>query len=152
MNQVNKKQPDIPSAYHYILESRCFPIVTTQRRDGLMSSNPVSLAWDGKAVRFSTQKNRMKYINLVNDPRVTLCISDPDNPLCYIEIRGTALLEDDLDRRFINAIAEKYLDLDEYPYDAIGDERVTVTVIPLQISARGISLSEDEVGKPIKTG
>lgn len=152
MNEKNKTTPTIPSAYHYILESRCFPIVTTQRRDGLMSANPVSLAWDGKTVRFSTQKSRMKYINLVNDPRVTLCISDLDDPLCYIEIRGTALLEDDLDRSFINGIAKKYLDLDEYPYDAVGDERVTVTVIPQQISARGISLTNDEDGKPIKTG
>jgi len=152
MGTSSKASLTIPPEYHYILEGRCFPVVVTQREDGLMSANPVSLLWDGSSVRFSTQKARMKYKNLVHDERVTLCIMDPQDPLCYVEIRGTAIIEEDPDREHINAVARKYLDMDEYPYDMPGDERVVVTVVPRQISARGIKLSEAEDGSPVKTG
>jgi PPOX class probable F420-dependent enzyme len=144
--------PTIPPEYHYILEGRCFPVVVTQRRDGLMSANPVSLLWDGETVRFSTQKARMKYKNLMHDERVTLCIMDPADPLCYVEVRGTARIEEDPDRYYINQVARKYLDRDEYPFDKPGDERVIVTVLPQQISARGIQLGVNAQGEPIKTG
>lgn len=146
------KRSEIPATHFPILESACYPIVTTMRHDGLISANPVSMLWDGERVRFSTQKNRMKYKNMVADPRLTLCISSLEDPLYYIEIRGKAEIEDDPDRVFINRVAQKYLDMDEYPYDKPGDQRVTVTVIPEQVSARGIKLERDAEGKPIKTG
>jgi PPOX class probable F420-dependent enzyme len=110
------------------------------------------MLWDGERVRFSTVKTRMKYKNLVADPRLTMCISSLEDPLFYLEIRGRAEIEDDPDRTFINQVAKKYLGRDEYPYDQPGFERVTVTMIPEQVSARGIELTEDEQGKPIKVG
>lgn len=154
MSDAEKKpaRDQIPESHHPILESACYPIVTTMRKDGRLSSNPVSMLWDGQRVRFSTQKSRMKYKNLAHDARLTMCISSLDDPLYYIEIRGRAQMEDDLDRSFINQVAQKYLDRDEYPYDKPGDERVTVTMIPEQVSARGIQLLLDDDGKPVKTG
>jgi PPOX class probable F420-dependent enzyme len=147
-----KNRAEIPTSHHVILESACYPIVTTMRADGRLSSNPVSMLWDGERVRFSTVKTRMKYKNLVADPRLTMCISSLEDPLFYLEIRGRAEIEDDPDRTFINQVAKKYLGRDEYPYDQPGFERVTVTMIPEQVSARGIELTEDEQGKPIKVG
>lgn len=151
---TGKKIPrdQIPETHFPILESTCYPIVCTVRSDGLISSNPVSMLWDGHFIRFSTVKNRMKYKNLVNDPRVTLCIVSLEDPLYYLEVRGRAQLDDDTDRSFINAVARKYLQRDVYPYDKLGEERVTVTVIPEQVSARGITLTEDPQGKPVKLG
>ena len=58
----------------------------------------------------------------------------PDNPLHYLEVRGRAVLEDDIDRRFVNQIARKYMDVDEYPFDPPGAARVTVTITAEQIS------------------
>lgn len=76
----------------------------------------------------------MKYRNLLSDPRITLCISHPDNELHYIEVRGRAELSEDSDRKFVDAIAKKYMGVDAFPYDPPGAERVTVTVICEQIS------------------
>jgi PPOX class probable F420-dependent enzyme len=147
-----KKNNIIPETHYEILESKCYPIVATVRADGMISANPVSMLWDGNLVRFSTVKNRMKYKNMVNDSRLTLCISSVDDPLFYIEIRGRAEMEDDPDRGFINRVAQKYLGREEYPYDNPSDERVTVTIIPDQVSARGIRLIDDDQGKPVKMG
>jgi PPOX class probable F420-dependent enzyme len=124
----------IPESHLDILESKCTAVCCTLRREGMLSANPVSIHWDGEFVRFSTLKDRVKYRNLLADPRIALCITHPEDALHYIEIRGRASVEEDLDRSFVNRIAKKYMDVDEYPFDPPGAERVTVTVHPEQIS------------------
>ena len=134
MARYSKRHVQIPESHTDILESKCSPVVCTIRPDGLISAHPVSIVWDGEFVRFSTSKDRIKYRNLLADPRITMCIIHPDNELHYIELRGRAELQDDLDRSFVNSIARKYMGLDEFPFDPPGTERVTITVIPEQIS------------------
>jgi PPOX class probable F420-dependent enzyme len=134
-----KPTKDIPAEYHDILEAKCFPHVATMRPDGMISNNPICALWDGEYLRFSTTKGRVKYHNMVADDRVALSIPDPKNIWRYIEIRGRVTLEDDVDRSFINQVARKYMDQDEYPFDRPGDERVTATVHPEQVSALGVN-------------
>ena len=43
--------------------------------------------------------------NLEADDRVTLCVVQPGNLNRYVEIRGRAVVEPDVDRAFINQIA-----------------------------------------------
>jgi hypothetical protein len=124
----------IPEACFDILEGKCLAHVATLRGDGRLSINPVALIWDGEHVRFSTRKKMVKYQSLRADPRIALCIPDPANSWRYVEIRGRAALEDDADRQFIDSIARKYMGIERYPFDAPGDERVTVTVHAEQVS------------------
>lgn len=124
----------IPESHYDILESCCYPVVCTMRPDGLMSANPVSMLWDGEFIRFSTLKNRMKYRNLLSDPRLSLCLVHPNNPMHYLEVRGRAELEEDSDRAFVNRIAIKYMGRDVYPYDPPDAQRITVKIIAQQIS------------------
>ena len=134
MASYSKRHKQIPASHFDILNSKCSPVACTVRPDGLFSAHPVSIIWDGEHVRFSTSKDRLKYRNLLADPRITLCIIHPDNELHYVEVRGRAILEDDLDRSFVNSIAQKYMGVEVFPYDPPGIERVTVTVIAEQIS------------------
>jgi PPOX class probable F420-dependent enzyme len=134
MAKSSKRHAVIPQSHVDILQSCCYPVVSTLRPDGMLSSNPVSMVWDDDNIRFSTLKDRMKYRNLLADPRISLCIAHPDNPLHYIEVRGYAELEDDTTRSFVNQIAKKYMGVDEYPFDPPGAPRVTVTVRVEQIS------------------
>ena len=46
---------------------------TIRHSDGLISSNPVGFTWNGKEVEVSTIKGRLKYHNVLADPRATLC-------------------------------------------------------------------------------
>lgn len=134
MAKASKRHATIPETHFDILESLCSPVVCTMRGDGLLSANPVSIIWDGEFIRFSTLKERAKYRNLLADPRITLCVSHPANALHYIELRGRAEMQDDSGREFVNRIAQKYMGIEEFPYDAADAERVTVTVHPEQIS------------------
>ena len=134
-----KRYDAIPASHVDILESLCTAHVATIRPDGQLSNHPVSLVWDGEYVRFSTTKGRLKYRNLLADPRVAISVTHPDNAWRYLEIRGTAKIEDDVGRVFIDSIARKYMGRDDYPFDAPGAERVVVTVHPTQVSAADVS-------------
>lgn len=134
MAKSSQRHDSIPASHLDILESQCYPVVCTIRPDGLMSANPVSILWEDGQIRFTTLKSRVKYRNLQADPRVTLCITHPRDPLHYLEVRGHAVLEDDTDRAFVNRIAQKYMGQDEFPYDPPGAERVIVSIVPEQIS------------------
>lgn len=127
-------RPEVPESHRKILETAIFAYVTTVRaRDQLLSTNPVSFDWDGRALRFSTLKSRVKYRNLQQDPRLTVCIMDPASPTRYIEMRGRAELEDDpggaLNQKIFRRNMGRDFDLDEP-----GAERVVVTLVPEQIS------------------
>ena len=130
--------PAIPESHADILNSRGLSFISTIRPDGLVSTHPVSVLWDGETLRFSTGKMRQKVRNLRNDDRITVCIPDPKDPLRYLEIRGHAEIADDPDRAFINRIAKAFMGLDAYPFDPPGFERVTITIRIAQVAASAV--------------
>lgn len=127
-------KPEVPESHRHILETAIFAYVSTIRhKDQLVSTNPVGFDWDGESFRFSTLKNRVKYRNMVEDPRLTVCIMDPTTPTRYIELRGRALLEDDPEGALNQKIFRKNMGRD-FDLDEPGAERVIVTLVPEQIS------------------
>ena len=142
MSGQNKNTNPIPETHHDILLSRPTAHLATIRPDGQLSVNPVAILWDGTHVRVSTLKSRQKYRNLRRDPRVAISIPHRDNPLRYIEIRGTAQLSDDSDRSVVNSVAKTYLGIDEYPFDRPGDKRVVITICAEIVSAPDIHLAD----------
>lgn len=134
MERTSPAASEIPERYHALLASRCYAHVATVRGDGLLSVHPVAILFDGETVRFSTLKSRGKFRNLCHDTGLSLSIIDPEQPLRHIELRGRASLEDDPARTFIDAIARKYFDREQYPYDKPGAERITVTLSIEQIA------------------
>lgn len=139
----NQKAPPIPAGHLDILTDRPIGHIATIRPDGRLSVHPVSLMWDGMHVRVSTVRSRQKYRNLQHDPRVAISIPHRSNPARYVEIRGIAELTGDPDRSFINSVARHYLNLDVYPFDQPGDERVTITIHAEQVSAPEVPLADD---------
>lgn len=135
---------DIPATHLDILHSKCFAHAATLRPDGRLSVHPVTVLLRNGQVCFSTLKSRGKYRNLLHDPRLSLSIPHPKNPWHYLELRGLAQLEDDPERKVINQIARKYLGQDHYPYDAPGDERVTVILDIEQVWAPAVHGATDE--------
>lgn len=146
---MSKSKAEVPESHYDLVEGKNFAQVAVVMPNGSLANNVVAFNWDGEFVRFSTLKSRQKYRNLVNDPRVALCILDPDNGWRYLEIRGSVTMEDDLDRSFINSIAKKYMDKDEYPFDQPGDERVTFTVVPTRVRGEYVHAAD---GKPENIG
>ncbi|MEU6265758.1 PPOX class F420-dependent oxidoreductase [Saccharopolyspora shandongensis] len=121
----------IPQDREEILNKRAFGHVATIGPHGEPQSSPVWIDWDGRYLKFSQTKTRQKYRNLNREPRIAISVHDPDEPYRYVEVRGkVAKIEDDRDRAFINKMAKKYLDEDEYPWPQPGEERVVVYVEP----------------------
>ena len=123
----------IPESHVPILQSKAVAHLATLGRDGELQSTPVWFDWDGERLILNTNKWRKKYRNIVRHPRVALSIANPDNPLSYVEIRGTAEVEDDPEHAVIDSLSRKYLGKD-YPLLQPGEERVTVRVKPEHVT------------------
>ena len=66
-------------------------------------------AWDGERVRFSHTRNRQKYRNLENDPRVSFHVLDPDNPYRTLEVRGQVeSMAPDAEAAFYRSLQKRY--------------------------------------------
>jgi PPOX class probable F420-dependent enzyme len=140
---VSTESVAIPAAVHDILTDKPTGFVATLRPDGQLSVTPVALMFDGEYVRFSITKDRKKYRNLLRDSRIAIAVPHRRNPNRYVELRGHAQLADDVDHRFIDSIAQHYMDVDRYPFDRPGQERVTVTIVADHVSAPDIPLADD---------
>ena len=128
----------IPNSHADILEKNGFAHVATIGPDGEPQCNPVWYLWDGEFLLFSQTKKRQKYRNVQREPRVAAAITDPENPYRYLEIRGLVKeIEDDPERTFIDSLAKKYLDQDEYPWHQPDDERVVVKIKPEHTTTMG---------------
>ncbi len=127
----------VPESHVDILSKKGFAHIATIGPDGAPQSSPVWYGWDGTDVLFSQTTGRQKYRNLKRNDVVALSIVDPENPYRYLEIRGHVTIEDDPGNAFINKMAKKYLDQDEYPWPQPGDVRVIVRVRPEHTTTQG---------------
>ena len=119
-----------------LLEKTVVAHLATTRPDGSLQSNPVWFEWDGQSIKISQTRARQKMRNLEHDPHVALSMTDPDNPYRYLEVRGLVeKVEDDVDRAFIDHLAERYMGKRPYPYHQPKDERVIVHIRPTDSSA-----------------
>ncbi len=135
MNELSIKT--IPEKNHALLTTQHLGMLTTVRSDGMLSTNPVGFVWDGERIQISTLKSRVKYRNISADSRIAFCVQSAKNPMNYVEIRGFATLEDDLDRSFARRQFMIGSNGQEPPEDMDPPqaERVVITLHPQQISS-----------------
>jgi PPOX class probable F420-dependent enzyme len=114
-----------------LLKEKNFCHVATLRADGTVHGVPVWVdVQDGRPV-LNTAEGRAWPRNLERDPRVTLTVQNMENPYEYVEIRGTVAerTHEGADEH-IDALAKKYLGVDEYPLRQPGEQRVIIRVEP----------------------
>jgi len=114
-----------------LLSAKNFCTVSTLRPDGSVHSVPVWVdVQDGMPV-LNTARGRSWPDNLERDPRITLTVQNLENPYEYVAIRGrvTEMTHDGADAH-IDALAKRYMDVDEYPLRQPGEERLIVRVEP----------------------
>ena len=113
------------------MSRRQIAVLTTLReKDGLPSTNPVGYVWDGECVRISTIKGRVKYRSLLADPRVAFCVTDKDDHMVYVELRGHASIEEDPDKAFLKSTFVRAGMEPPESLDTPGTERVIVRIHP----------------------
>lgn len=104
--------------------------VATVMPDGSPQVTPVWIDTDGDAVLFNTATHRVKYRNLLRDPRVAIAVVDRANPMRTVVLRGRASLDDADADAHIDKLAKKYLGVDSYPFRQADERRVVVRVVP----------------------
>lgn len=87
-------------------------------------------------VRMSLLTSRQKYRNLVARPQATLFVIDPTNSFRTLEVRGTAVVEDDPDLVFFDRIVRHY-GHDPADFPANRDGRCVLTLTPTRVVALG---------------
>lgn len=128
----------IPEDMHDILDAGSIGTLTTMRKDGLFSTNPVGYYWDGDRIYVSTLKSRVKYSNIAADPRIALCVISPQNATRYVEIRGYGSLQDDPDKEYMLAVMRfgaKGREMPPTDLDPPGAERAVILIHPVQVSS-----------------
>lgn len=136
-NSEQSTPAHIPQSHLHVVEKAQYAILSTVRAsDGELSANPVGYCYDDGVFRISTLKSRVKYRNLVADPRAALSLVDPDDHTVYIEVRGHVSIEEDPDRAYANEQFRRNSGGQEPPadLDAPDAERVILVLVPRQVS------------------
>lgn len=129
---------EIPEQYRDLFDKKAFASLATIMPNGQPQVTPVWCDFDGSHVIVNSAKGRRKDRNMRSNPRVSLAISDPDNPYRYLEVRGTVveITEDGADDH-IDRMAKKYMGVDKYPYREPGEVRVVYKIEPQKFSFMG---------------
>ena len=125
---------EIPTEAKPLLQGKTFAHVATLMADGSPQVSPVWIDEEDGLVLFNTAEGRLKPQNLRRDPRVAISIVNPDNPYESLLVRGRAveLTHEGADEH-IDALAQRYMGVDEYPLRQPGEERVLVKIEPEQV-------------------
>ncbi|MFD3439290.1 PPOX class F420-dependent oxidoreductase [Streptomyces sp. NPDC058685] len=91
-----------------ILDAPNPAVLATVQPDGSPQTSVVWVARDGDDLVVSSQAGRVKDRNIAADPRVSLTVYDREDPLRYLEVRGTATITEDTGRRLAALLAEAY--------------------------------------------
>jgi PPOX class probable F420-dependent enzyme len=106
---------EIPAHLLHLLTDPNFGTLATVRPDSTAQVNPMWFEYDGEHLLFTHTTKRAKFRNLQKNPSMALAVIDPENPLSYIEVRGslTGVREDPtggfyvrLGKRYGNATQE----------------------------------------------
>ncbi len=128
----------IPDEAVHLLEGQHFAHVATVMADGTPQVTPVWIDHEGDIVTFNTAAGRFKEKNLRRDPNVAISIIDAANPYAPLTIRGkvTEITEEGADEQ-IDALAKRYMGVDEYPLRQPGEQRVMVKITPEKVNYYG---------------
>ena len=128
----------IPEQYKDLFQKKAFANLATINADGTPQVTPVWVDFDGTHIRFNTAKGRVKERNLRRTPKVALAILDPDNPYRYLRVSGrmVEITEQGADPH-IDALAQKYLGKDKYPFRQPGEVRLLCKILPEKAAGQG---------------
>jgi PPOX class probable F420-dependent enzyme len=128
----------IPQGWQATLRKPVFVHLTTLMPDGSPQSSPVWVDIDGEDLVINSAQGRVKDKNMRRDPRVSVSVTDPDNPYKALMVRGRVVnITTQGADAHIDSMAKKYLGKDKYPFGRPGDVRVLYRIAPDSVSAMG---------------
>ncbi len=98
----------LPELARRLADSSTFAVLTTLNPDGGPQSSVIWIKRIDDALVFSTIRGRQKTRNMQRDPRVSICMFDPEDGYLYVEIRGTVSMTEDGGRELIEELSHRY--------------------------------------------
>ena len=133
----------IPEQFHDLFETDVVATFGTLMPAGTPHMTPVWIdreTVDGEdRVLVNTARERQKERNVTRDPKVGVCVTDPDDPYRYVSIRGevTEVTEDGAVEH-IDELARRYFDVERYPnHDDEDTPRVIIRIRPDRVVTGG---------------
>ncbi|GAA3048751.1 PPOX class F420-dependent oxidoreductase [Kitasatospora albolonga] len=83
-------------------------VLATVNPDGAPQTSVVWVGRDGDDLLISSTAGLRKVRNLERDPRASVIVYDPADPLRYVELRGRATVTEDAGRALAVTVAELY--------------------------------------------
>lgn len=124
----------IPESHIDLLERPIVVALATVMPDGQPQVTPIWADTKDGVVRINTVAGRQKYANLKDRGQATILVIDPENPMRWMEIRGTVAYESEGDdRAMIDKLANDYVGEEVYPWHNDADRRVTFHIQPNRI-------------------
>ncbi len=129
----------IPSDFHDLFTQKAFGHLATLMADGSPQITPVWIDFDGACILVNSRTGRLKNRNMRANPTVAIEIADPQNPYRYVSIRGTVIAVIPAeDTQHIDALAQRYLGVDSYPWAVEGETREIFHIQPARVVTRVI--------------
>lgn len=109
--------------------------LTTVNGDGSLHVTPTWIDIDGDVVIVNTMSKRRKAHNVRSRPDVAMAVIDPTNPFRVVSLAGQVVdMVEDGAVEHINALTQRYMGLDEHPFDHPDEGvRVMLRIQPQQI-------------------
>jgi PPOX class probable F420-dependent enzyme len=122
----------------FLAENPFVGVVTDLREDGSPHSTIVWVDVDDGKVSFNTARGRAKPKHLEHDPRVSMLVTDPNDPYKWVAVSGLAELTEEGADEQIDKLAKKYLGQDEYPWRKPEETRLKVRIEAQRVETRGL--------------
>ena len=119
----------LPEEIRALIDTPVFAHVATVGADGHPQNTVMWIDRAGDRVILNTAEGRVKWHNVRRDPRVGISMSPPDDAYANHSLKGRVVEMRTSDGdEVIDRLAKKYLGVDEYPWRAPGQVRVTLVV------------------------
>lgn len=118
-----------------LLREPSYAQLATLMPDGSPQVTQVWIETDGEHIIINTAVGHQKERNVRRDPRVAINLVDPNDQARQAAIRGQVVemtTEGAADQ--INALAKKYMGVDEYPFGSPDETRITLKIAPEHVS------------------
>ncbi|MBE8524385.1 PPOX class F420-dependent oxidoreductase [Amycolatopsis sp. H6(2020)] len=115
----------LPEAVRALVDGRNFATVATLDPDGGPQTSVVWVGLDDGDLVFSATEDRRKVRNLRRDPRISVSITDAENPYRHTQLRGRVTITPDPGKALPKTLSHKYLAQDPPP-EGPETERVVV--------------------------
>jgi PPOX class probable F420-dependent enzyme len=119
----------LPPAAAALADRPVLAAFTTLRPSGAPHTTPVWIAREGDELLVNTAKGRVKARNVEHDPRVSVCLVDPDDPMNALAVEGTVVeVTTDGADELIDALSLKYTGNATFGARAPGQVRLTLRI------------------------